>query len=86
LQSMLDSYTAVLDGHVSVSVALRPLRTDCSAASNLREKVAALRVAETASVDFYHYGLMPLDRLDWIRSAMSPSGEGTGSFEQSAPR
>jgi len=43
-------------------------------AENLRAKVELAEWAfELGRVDFYHYGLMQLDALDWIRAALSSS-------------
>ena len=39
---------------------------------NLREKVALARARGLRRVDFYHYGLMRLDALDWIHAALTP--------------
>jgi hypothetical protein len=41
---------------------------DCDSAANLRAKV---EVAGDRRVDFYHYGLMQLDALDWIRTTLA---------------
>jgi hypothetical protein len=59
-------------GEAARSVVLRPGPPDCDSASNLREKVAVARELGLARVDFYHYGLMRLDALDWIRQAVTP--------------
>jgi hypothetical protein len=61
----LDAY-----GEAAVSVILRPSSPDCDSAENLRLKIDVARVRDLPRVDFYHYGLMRLDALDWIRSAL----------------
>jgi hypothetical protein len=56
----------------AVSVVLRPTPPDCDSAENLRAKVALARERGLRRVDFYHYGFMRLDALDWIRAAVAP--------------
>jgi hypothetical protein len=63
----LDAY-----GDAAVSVVVRPTLPDCDSAENLRAKVALARERGLRRVDFYHYGFMRLDALDWIRAAVSP--------------
>ncbi|MDX6515756.1 MAG: hypothetical protein QOH73_1422 [Gaiellaceae bacterium] len=65
----LDAY-----GKQAVSLALRPMWPDCDGPQNLREKIELAEWAfELGRVDFYHYGLMQLEALDWIRAALSSS-------------
>jgi len=54
-----------------MSVALRPLLPDCWQQANLQDKVAVALAAQPSSIDFYHYAMMPLNRLDWIRGALA---------------
>ncbi|MBA2357910.1 MAG: hypothetical protein H0V84_05720 [Actinobacteria bacterium] len=63
----LDSY-----GDAAVSVIFRPSTPDCDSAEDLRAKVDLARGRGLRRVDFYHYGLMRLDALDWIRAALTP--------------
>jgi hypothetical protein len=70
LQAHLASYRRVLGASANISVALRPLVPDCRDADNLAAKVAAVRSADAGGVHFYHYAMMPLNRLDWIRRAL----------------
>ena len=63
----LDAY-----GDAAVSIVLRPTPPDCDSADNLRAKVAVARERGLRRVDFYHYGFMRLDALDWIRRAVEP--------------
>jgi hypothetical protein len=74
LQAMLASYRHVLGEKTSLSVALRPLLPDCQDEANLAAKVAASRAAGASAVDFYHYAMMPLNRLDWIGGALAAGG------------
>ena len=62
----LDAY-----GDAAVSVIFRPSTPDCGSAEDVRAKVELARARDLRRVDFYHYGLMRLDALDWIRSALA---------------
>jgi hypothetical protein len=62
----LDEY-----GDTAVSVIFRPSAPDCDSAEDLRAKVGLARDRGLRRVDFYHYGLMRLDALDWIRAALT---------------
>jgi hypothetical protein len=61
----LDAY-----GNAAVSVIFRPSTPDCDSAEDLRVKVDLARDRGLRRVDFYHYGLMRLDALDWIHDAL----------------
>ena len=78
--ALLASYRDLLGPDARISLALRPLHPDCELEENLRAKVAAARAAHVASIDFYHYAMMPLNRLDWITRAMAD-----GAAADSAP-
>lgn len=67
LQALLESYARALPPGTRRCVALRPLLPDCHDAANLGAKVAAVRASGAQGVAFYHYAMMPLARLDWIR-------------------
>jgi hypothetical protein len=62
----LDTYSAD-----AVSVIFRPSTPDCDSAEDLLAKVDLARDRGLRRVDFYHYGLMRLDALDWIRAALT---------------
>lgn len=62
----LDEY-----GDTAVSVIFRPSAPDCDSAEDVRAKVGLARDRGLRRVDFYHYGLMRLDALDWIRAALT---------------
>jgi hypothetical protein len=59
-------------GDAAVSVILRPTTPDCDSPENLRAKVELARERGLRRADFYHYGFMRLDALDWIRAALTP--------------
>jgi hypothetical protein len=65
----LETYGGVLDG-LPFSVALRPSPPDCDSPGNLAAKVGLARELGAARVDFYHYGFVRLEALDWIRAAI----------------
>lgn len=71
LQALLASYRKLLGAEARLSVALRPLLPDCQLEENFNAKVAAVRAAQPSSIEFYHYAMMPLNRLDWIRRALA---------------
>jgi hypothetical protein len=71
LEALLASYRRVLGAQARIAVAMRPLLPDCQAEANLAGKVAAARAAGAEAIDFYHYAMMPLNRLDWIRNALA---------------
>lgn len=71
--ALLASYHRVLGPQARLSMALRPLLPDCQTEDNLAAKLEAVRAAAVASVDFYHYAMMPLNRLDWIRRSLAAS-------------
>lgn len=66
---LMRGYRALL-GDVPISFGIRPLQPDCSDGDNLAAKVSAARAAGADRVDFYHYAMMPLERLDWIARAL----------------
>jgi hypothetical protein len=74
LRKMLESYVAALGEGSNFSVALRPLLPDCRSEENFAQKLAAVLDSPAAGVSFYHYAMMPLNRLDWIRHALTHSG------------
>lgn len=65
----LDAYRSVL-AQRPIAVALRPSPPDCEAPENLAAKLRLARELEVARVDFYHYGFVRLEALDWIRAAI----------------
>ena len=70
----LETYGDFLGGR-PFSVALRPSPPDCESRENLAAKVGLARELGAARVDFYHYGLVRLEALDWIRHATAPGRE-----------
>jgi len=66
----LEAYRTAIPKSSKLGVILRPLRPDCESPANLRAKVRVVSDLEVDRLDFYHYGLAPLDALDWINSAL----------------
>jgi hypothetical protein len=71
LAASLGAYRDALGSAAPLACALRPFIPDCSNAENLAAKVAVARAAGVRRVDFYHYAMAPLNRLDWIAAALS---------------
>lgn len=76
LDALLASYRKLLGPGPRISVALRPLLPDCQLEENFSAKVAAVRASQASGIEFYHYAMMPLNRLDWIRRSLA--GERAG--------
>ena len=57
-------------GAAALSVALRPSPPDCETPENLAAKVELAREEGVRRVDFYHYGFVRLEALDWMRAAL----------------
>ena len=53
-----------------LEVVLRPMPPDSTTADELATKVAALRALGVGDIGFYHYGLMRLEALGWIKRAL----------------
>lgn len=72
--AVLARYRAVLGDGARLALALRPLLPDCSDADNLAQKIRHAQAVGVEAVDFYHYAMMPLNRLDWIRNGLTAAG------------
>lgn len=70
LEALLARYAVSVGSRASLSLMLRPLARDCADEANFSAKVALALDAPVAGIGFYHYAMMPLDRLDWIRRAL----------------
>lgn len=66
----LETYRQQL-GDCPIAVALRPSPPDCDSSENLAEKVRLAHELGVARLEFYHYGFVSLDALDWIRAAVA---------------
>jgi hypothetical protein len=71
LSAQLRRYREYLHTDTRIAVALRPLHVDCSGAEDLRAKTDTARTTGARNLAFYHYAMMPLDRLDWIGAALT---------------
>jgi hypothetical protein len=65
------SDVAVRRGNREVYAGLQAISPYVDFADQLAENAVAARDAGAAGLQFYHYGLMPLDNLNWIRQAIS---------------
>jgi hypothetical protein len=68
------AYRSALGTAAVIGTVLRPTLPDCCSAGELAVKVDHLDALGAARIDFYHYGLMPLEALDWVRAARSRDG------------
>ncbi len=64
------AYRAALGEGPELGVVLRPCLPDTESAAQLTAKVAAVVAAGADAVDFYHYGLVPLNDLRRIPAAL----------------
>lgn len=71
LAAVLERYRAVLGDGARLALALRPLLPDCLDAGNLAEKIRLAQATGVEAMEFYHYAMMPLNRLDWIRQGLA---------------
>jgi hypothetical protein len=69
----LEAYASAIPDSATLGVILRPGLPDCDGPANLRSKVDVASALGVDRLDFYHYGLAPLDALDWVKSAL-PAG------------
>ncbi|MDP1531930.1 hypothetical protein [Rhodoferax sp.] len=73
--AVLTRYREALGPQARLSVALRPLLPDCRDEANLRQKIRHAVQAGVDGIEFYHYAMMPLNRLDWIRQGLAAAGD-----------
>ena len=74
LAAVLARYRAALGDDARLTLALRPLLPDCLDADNLAQKIRLAQAAGVEALAFYHYAMMPLNRLDWIREGLAAAG------------
>ncbi len=74
LAAVLARYREAVGPKARLSVALRPLLPDCQDADNLAAKLQIAAEAGVAAVEFYHYAMMPLNRLAWISEGLRKAG------------
>ena len=74
LAAVLARYRQALGPRAHLSVALRPLLPDCQNEANLLLKIRHAVEAGAQCLEFYHYAMMPLNRLDWIRNGLAAAG------------
>lgn len=74
LGALLAGYREAVGPQARLSVALRPLLPDCQDEDNLIAKLKIAAAAGVNAVEFYHYAMMPLNRLDWIAQGLRAAG------------
>jgi hypothetical protein len=74
LAAVLARYRQALGPRAHLSVALRPLLPDCQNEANLLQKIRHAVEAGAQGLEFYHYAMMPLNRLEWIRNGLDAAG------------
>lgn len=67
----LQAYRKAIRAKTQLSVALRAMPPDCLSSVELTQKIALLRSFAADWVEFYHYGFMRLQHLDWIAEALA---------------
>jgi hypothetical protein len=67
----VDAYRPVLPDETPLSLVLRAMPPDCLDPLELEPKVAYARALDIEWLEFYVYGLMRQDALDWIRRALA---------------
>jgi hypothetical protein len=82
----LEAYASAIPDASKLGVILRPVRPDCDGPANLRAKVEVASTLQVDRIDFYHYGLAPLEALDWIKSALPVSAAANAPMRRSENR
>jgi len=70
LEREVGAYQARIPAGQQIDVVLRPMAPDSRGGEDLAAKVTLLRRHGVRDIDFYHYGLMRLEALDWIAHAL----------------
>jgi hypothetical protein len=73
LKREIGAYQQRLPAGQQIEAVLRPMPPDSRGAEQLAARVALLRRHGVRDIDFYHYGLMRLEALDWIEHALRPA-------------
>lgn len=71
LEKKITAYRDTVSPVTPFSVVLRPLIPDSEDADNFSAKVRVVKKSGAVALHIYHYALMPLRRLDWIRTALT---------------
>jgi hypothetical protein len=86
LQTLLACYRDVLGADANLAVALRPLLPDGEDQSLFIRKAEVAARAGAKRIDFYHYAMMPLGRLNWIAAAMAAATASVAKGKTEAKR
>jgi hypothetical protein len=71
LRRDLTAYRNAMGAKAQLSVALRPMPPDCFSPAELAQKIEVAGGFAADWVEFYHYGFMRLQNLDWIAEALA---------------
>ena len=63
-------YRALVPGDRSLSIAMRPMPPDCQSERDLVARIDAVSEVRPDWLEFYHYGLMRRENLDWVGAAL----------------
>lgn len=67
----LDIYRQWFPRDRLLSVAMRPMPPDCHSAEDTANLVSVIATARPDWIEFYHYAMMRLSCLDWIKKALA---------------
>lgn len=70
LRTDIEGYRVRVPRDRSLSIAMRPMPPDCHSPAELAARVDAARSADPDWLEFYAFGLMRLEHLDWIGEAL----------------
>jgi hypothetical protein len=75
LRTEIQAYRGALPAERTPHVILRPMPPDSRSATELVARMTVVASEDVEVVSFYHYGLMRLESLGWIRRALAASGK-----------
>ncbi len=76
LEADLTAYRQLLPEGYPISVAMRPMPPDSNSAQDVSNLIRVIARAKPEWVEFYHYALMRLSSLDWIKQGLKDNGIG----------
>ena len=75
LRRDVHAYRTLIGMDRSLSIALRPMAPDCRSPQDLAERLSVVQSVDPDWVEFYHYGLMRRENLDWIAAALESTAD-----------
>jgi hypothetical protein len=76
LEADLSAYRALLPNGYPISVAMRPMPPDSASAQDVANLIRVIMGAKPEWLEFYHYAMMKLSSLDWIKQGLKANGVG----------